>query len=244
MQRAKRALQTQLKLRGETARKAQKLRVDRELAGVALGTGDGEGDEGGGKGSGEETRMIEEEIEELEASVAAASKVRKRVGQIIEQVAREKISINRTRGKKQNPHKSNILQGSRSLSIPSYFSPSPSPPRVVPNPYIPCTPPLSRCGWSSVCRRFRCRLIGTVLRSMGSNRDPPLTPAPGTPYHVVGDPVFAAPRPLTPVSDARTPSHVVGDPEFTGVFGVGGQKQFCDRVSTDGGVCGCGGGRE
>lgn len=74
MQRAKRALKTQLKLRGETARRAQKLRVDRELAGVALGMGDG--DEGKDEGAAEENRSREEEIEELEGSVKAASKVR------------------------------------------------------------------------------------------------------------------------------------------------------------------------
>lgn len=74
MQRAKRALKAQLKLRGETARRAQKLRVDRELAGVALGAENG--GEGGDEGEGEESRNRGEEIEELEGSVAAASKVR------------------------------------------------------------------------------------------------------------------------------------------------------------------------
>lgn len=74
MQRAKRALKAQLQLRGEAARRAQKLRVDRELAGVALGTGNGGEDEV--EGEGEESRNRGEEIEELEGSVAAASKVR------------------------------------------------------------------------------------------------------------------------------------------------------------------------
>ena len=52
--------------------------MDRELAGVALGTEDG--DEGGDKGAGEEGRDRGEEIEELEGSVAAASKVRNDAG--------------------------------------------------------------------------------------------------------------------------------------------------------------------
>lgn len=70
MQRAKRALKAQLKLRGEAAGRAQALRdaVEEEGTDAAMAE-EGVGEDGGGD------RGRQEELEELEGRIATASKV-------------------------------------------------------------------------------------------------------------------------------------------------------------------------
>lgn len=68
MQRAKRALKAQLKLRGEAAQRAQQLRDVKESEGLTVEVGSGDED-------GNEWSSGKEELEELKERIVASSKV-------------------------------------------------------------------------------------------------------------------------------------------------------------------------
>lgn len=84
VQRAKRALKEQLNLRGEAARKAQKLRDEQALA-LAEAADSGVGDDGGGEGRGDGRRreFATRELAELEERIGTGSMVCARDGLIL-----------------------------------------------------------------------------------------------------------------------------------------------------------------